>query len=60
MKGFLLAFAFLIYCIPEGDEGGMMDLLESLDAKGTVEGKKELFADEGLIGEIAGALLKSK
>ncbi|TAQ89615.1 hypothetical protein B7494_g2073 [Chlorociboria aeruginascens] len=55
LKGFLLAFGYLVYCAPE--DGELVDLLKSMDAQGTVSGKGKLFPNEGLIQEIGVELL---
>jgi hypothetical protein len=64
-KGYLLALALLLYCLPaalanaESDDGGLIDLLESLDAAGALKEKKKLFPNEMLIDEVADVLLPS-
>lgn len=55
LKGFLLAFGYLTYCIPENGE--LVDLLKSMDAEGTVLGKIKLFPEEPLVLEIGKELL---
>lgn len=55
MKGFLLAFGYLVYCAPKNGE--LVDLLKSMDAQGTVLGKQKLFPNEALIKDIGGVLL---
>ena len=55
LKGFLLAFGFLVYCSPK--DGEMWDLLRSLDAKAMVLGKKKLFPEERLVDDIGDVLL---
>jgi thiol-disulfide isomerase/thioredoxin len=55
LKGFLLAFGYLVYCAPA--DGDLVDLLKSMDAQGTVSGKKKLFPDESLIQDIGDTLL---
>jgi thiol-disulfide isomerase/thioredoxin len=55
LKGFLLAFGFLIYCMPKN--GDLVDLLKTMDAQGTILSKRKLFADEKLIADIGGVLL---
>ncbi|KAF4631011.1 hypothetical protein G7Y89_g7126 [Cudoniella acicularis] len=55
LKGFLLAFGYLLYRMPK--DGDMVDLLKSMDAQGTVLAKKKLFPDEKLIQDIGEVLL---
>jgi len=55
LKGFLLAFGYLIYRSPKNGE--LVDLLKSMDAQGTVLGKTKLFPDEQLIQDIGEELL---
>jgi len=55
LKGFLLAFGYLVYCTPKG--GDMVDLLKSMDAQSTVMEKKKSFPDEPLVQEIGEELL---
>jgi thiol-disulfide isomerase/thioredoxin len=55
LKGFLLAFGYLVYCAPVS--GDLVDLLKSMDAQSTVSAKKKLFADESLIKDIGHTLL---
>jgi thiol-disulfide isomerase/thioredoxin len=55
LKGYLLAFGYLVYCAPVG--GDLVDLLKSMDAQGTVLSKKKHFADEKLILDIGNTLL---
>ncbi|KAG4439831.1 hypothetical protein IFR05_004680 [Cadophora sp. M221] len=55
MKGFLLAFGYLVYCVPKNGE--LVDLLKSMDAPGTVLGKQKLFPNEALVKDIGGVLL---
>ncbi|KAL5329038.1 hypothetical protein ACEPPN_002547 [Leptodophora sp. 'Broadleaf-Isolate-01'] len=55
MKGFLLAFGYLVYCAPKNGE--LVDLLKSMDAQGTVLGKQKLFPNEALVKDIGGVLL---
>ena len=64
-KGYLLALALLLYCLPsasgsvEADDGGLVDLLESLEAVEALKEKKKLFPNEKLIDEVADVLLPS-
>lgn len=55
LKGFLLAFGFLIYCVPKSGE--LVDLLKSMDARGTVLTKQKLFPGEALVKDIGEVLL---
>ncbi|KAL2075638.1 hypothetical protein VTL71DRAFT_581 [Oculimacula yallundae] len=55
MRGFLLAFGYLVYCVPK--DGELVDLLKSMDAEGTILGKQKLFPNEALIKDIGGVLL---
>ncbi|KAI0977403.1 PUL domain-containing protein [Xylaria arbuscula] len=55
LHGMLLALGLLVYCIPMG--GGLMDLLRSMDAQGTVLAKRKVFPNEPLIREIGEELL---
>ena len=55
MRGFLLAFGYLIYCAPK--DGELVDLLKSMDAQSTILGKLKLFPKEPLINEIVNELL---
>ncbi|XMA15469.1 hypothetical protein WAI453_008260 [Rhynchosporium graminicola] len=55
IKGFLLAFGYLVYCAPK--DGEFVDLLKSMDAQGTVLGKQKLFPNEVLIKDIGSVLL---
>jgi thiol-disulfide isomerase/thioredoxin len=55
LKGFLLAFGYLIFCVPSGGE--MVDLLKTMDAQGTVLEKTKLFPKEPLVQEIGNELL---
>ncbi|CAL3966620.1 hypothetical protein PZA11_003214 [Diplocarpon coronariae] len=55
LKGFLLAFGYLIYCAPKNGE--LADLLKTMDAKGTVLSKKEKFPNEALVNDIGNVLL---
>ena len=56
LKGYLLAFGHLAYCVPKGGE--MVDLLKSMDAEGTVLGKRKLFPAEKLIEDVGETLLR--
>jgi thiol-disulfide isomerase/thioredoxin len=56
LKGFLLAFGYFVYRTPK--DGELVDLLKSMDAQGTVSGKKKLFPKEALVKEIGEELLK--
>jgi desumoylating isopeptidase 1 len=55
LKGFLLAFGYLVYCAPK--DGELVDLLKSMDARGTVIAKRELFPGEALVKDIGDVLL---
>lgn len=55
LKGFLLAFGYFVYRTPKNGE--VVDLLKSMDAQGTITGKKELFPKEALVQEIGEELL---
>lgn len=56
LRGYLLAFGYLVFCAPQGGE--LVDLLKAMDAKGTVGGKLEAFGGkEPLVKEIADELL---
>jgi desumoylating isopeptidase 1 len=55
LKGFLLALGYLVYCVPKGGE--LVDLLKSMDARGTVLGKGKLFPREVLVKDIGEVLL---
>jgi thiol-disulfide isomerase/thioredoxin len=55
LKGFLLAFGYLIYCAP--NNGELVDLLKSMDAQETVLGKAKSFPNEALVNEIGNELL---
>ncbi|TVY76106.1 Desumoylating isopeptidase [Lachnellula suecica] len=55
LKGYLLAFGYLVYCAPK--DGELVDLLKSMDAQGTVLSKTKLFPDEQLILDIGEELL---
>ncbi|TVY19891.1 Desumoylating isopeptidase 1 [Lachnellula arida] len=55
LKGFLLAFGYLIYCAPKNGE--LVDLLKSMDAQGTILSKTKIFPDEQLIRDIGEELL---
>jgi thiol-disulfide isomerase/thioredoxin len=55
LKGFLLAFGFLVYCTPKNGE--LVDLLKSMDARGTVLAKQKLFPGEALVRDIGEVLL---
>jgi thiol-disulfide isomerase/thioredoxin len=55
LNGFLLAIGQLIYCAKK--DGGVVDLLKSLDAQETILAKKKSFPDEALITEIGKELL---
>lgn len=55
LKGFLLAFGYLVFCAPK--DGELVDLLKSMDAQSTVSAKKKLFAKEPLVPEIGDILL---
>jgi hypothetical protein len=57
LKGFLLAFGYLIYCTPQ--DGELVDLLKTMDAEGTVLAKKKSFPNEGLIEDIGREMLGS-
>lgn len=55
LKGFLLAFGYLIYCASKNGE--LVDLLKSMDAQGTILSKTKIFPDERLIQDIGEELL---
>ena len=55
LKGFLLAFGYLIYCAPK--DGELVDLLKSMAAQDTVLAKKKLFPGEPLVKEVGEELL---
>lgn len=55
MKGFLLAFGYLVYRTPKNGE--LVDLLKSMDAQSTLLGKRKLFPKENLLKEIGEELL---
>jgi len=55
LKGYLLAFGYLVFCVPNNSE--LIDLLKSMDAQGTVLGKKKLFPNESLVNDIGKVLL---
>jgi hypothetical protein len=55
LKGFLLAFGYLVYCAPKN--GDLVDLLKSMDARGTVLAKRKLFPGETLVKDIGDVLL---
>jgi desumoylating isopeptidase 1 len=55
LKGFLLAFGYLIYCTSKNGE--LVDLLKSMDAQGTILSKTKTFPDEQLIQDIGEELL---
>lgn len=50
LRGFLMAFGQLVYCVPEKNE--LAGLLDAMDAKGMLESKKEKFPDEVVIKEV--------
>jgi len=55
LKGFLLAFGYLVYCSPK--DGEVWDLLKTMDAQRTILSKKKFFPDEKLLDDIGNALL---
>jgi thiol-disulfide isomerase/thioredoxin len=55
LKGFLLAFGYLVYCAPK--DGELADLLKSMDAESSVLGKQKAFPKEPLVNEIGKVLL---
>lgn len=55
LKGFLLAFGYLVYHAPKSGE--LVDLLKSMDAQSTLLRKKKLFPNESLLKEIGEELL---
>jgi thiol-disulfide isomerase/thioredoxin len=55
LKGFLLAFGYLVYHAPKNGE--LVDLIKSMDAQSTLLGKKKLFPNEPLLKEIGEELL---
>ena len=54
LRGFLLALGQLAYCAPK--DGELVNLLQAMDAMGTVQGKHEHFPGEPLIEEVKEAL----
>lgn len=57
LKGFLLAFGYLVYCASQ--DGELVDLLKTMDAEGTILAKKKLFPNEALIEEVGREMLGS-
>jgi thiol-disulfide isomerase/thioredoxin len=55
VRGFLLAFGYLIYCTPK--DGELVDLLTTMDAQSAILAKKKLFPNEALIEEIGEQML---
>jgi hypothetical protein len=55
LKGFLLAFGYLVYCTSK--DGALVDLLTTMEAQSTVLAKKRLFPKEALVEEIGKDLL---
>jgi thiol-disulfide isomerase/thioredoxin len=55
LKGFLLAFGYLIYCMPK--DGELADLLKIIDAQNTILEKQKSFPEEPLVLEIGKELL---
>lgn len=55
LKGYLLAFGYLVYCAPKSGE--LVDLLKSMDAQSTILAKKKLFAAELLVQEVSEELI---
>jgi thiol-disulfide isomerase/thioredoxin len=55
LKGLLLAFGYLVYCLPK--DGELVDLLQSMDAHRTVTSRRKFFPKEPLISEIGNELL---
>lgn len=55
LKGYLLAFGHLVFGSQK--DGELVDLLKSMDAKGTVLGKGKVFPKEALVKEIGNELL---
>ncbi len=55
LKGFLLAFSYLIYCGPKDSE--LVDLIKTMDAQGIVLAKKQVFPNEPLVDDIGKVLL---
>ncbi|KAH6680376.1 PPPDE putative peptidase domain-containing protein [Halenospora varia] len=55
LRGFLLAFGYLVYCMPKDAE--MVDLLKSMGAQDTVLAKQKIFPDEKLVQDIGKVLL---
>ncbi|KAH9904785.1 P-loop containing nucleoside triphosphate hydrolase protein [Xylariomycetidae sp. FL2044] len=56
LHGMLLALGFLAYCMPM--EGDLVDVLRTLDADGTILGKKKSFPDEPLVTEVGAELMR--
>lgn len=55
LKGFLLAFGYLVYCTVK--DGELVDLLRTMDAQSTILAKKKLFPNEALVREVGTELL---
>ncbi|KAI1661153.1 DUF862-domain-containing protein [Daldinia decipiens] len=55
LHGMLLALGFLVYCAPI--EGDLVNCLKTMDAEGTILGKKKVFSKEPLITEVGSELL---
>lgn len=56
LQGMLSALGHLVYCAPL--DGDLADVLRTLDAEGTVLGKKKAFPNEKMITEVGGELLQ--
>jgi len=55
LKGFLLAFGYLVYCMPK--DGELVDLLKTMAAQDMILGKKKLFPKEPLLQEVGETIL---
>ena len=55
LKGYLLAFGYLVYCAPSSGE--LVDLLKSMDAQSMILDKRKLFSAEPLIQEVSEELI---
>jgi hypothetical protein len=55
LKGFLLAFGYMVYCAPKNGE--LIDLVKSMDARGVVLAKQKMFPEEPLVKDIGEVLL---
>lgn len=55
LKGYLLAFGYLVFCAPKNGE--LVDLLKTMDAQGTVLAKHKQFPNEVLVNDVGNILL---